>query len=1240
MIVTERSGVTQTLRPFSISRIFKQGDIPSGQCARPVIDGSVPSEWQCDKKVSWPDGSLRHAIISFRATLESKQSRSIAFENTTSWCHLGNQATCEAAALSGAGMLAFNGGTWNGVIEATNGTTFTRNARTMITDGNFRYWLRGPVVTQVVAEDKSTRSYDFGWGAATTGLHPLFALTFYTGHAGVKVDALLENMWIDSLMDQTYSVAVKNGAGTTIYSRAAFSHYILGRWRKTFWDGTSLATNTIKWNFNMRYMSESKAIPYYDTTYPITDSQINTVVTTWNAGDKALNYGDNGLWLESFPTAGGRSDIGWMSSWYIQYLYTGDERLVPVIEGQANAGLHMPLHWRDSITDSSKKWCPTTCTGSNALVPALGYPVSVETRPGVHLVPACSTFPCPTFPTDPNDDITFVGTVAVSGSFLANWRTDIAHHPAVAYIPYILTGDPIMYEELMFWMSHVMGNSFRRNNEWGIITPTSQAEPRGQAWAIRTISQAAFVAVDGTPEKEYLAKHLEYQAEFMEGFFGITTGNYPPSNAACPGYSMPNTEATSGPNRNRWCYGRFIAGFGSNPLGFFTNGNRFVPDTGCLSNHYGAYDCSNSLQRSSLWMASYLYISMGMALDQGNSGFSYVHQKLADWWIDGILHPDSTPHVVAGGVFYASYYPAYKLNYDWVQTWAEFSNIFKQSGSTTLVADITSTASTAKVVDTSVLSKGDIGMWTRTVASGAITSITQSGTTATVTFSNPHKLILGLPLAGSGATVAGFNSSQLYVTAIPSPTQVQFTVSPAATTTHSFPSYSLKTPFTGIPVNIGTEIVNVCGIEYDGTLQIGAATIGSACTSGPSYGRGFAGGSAAQSWPAGTAVSRNYTTWNSPNDVNHAYPWVARAAHAFSKRYTSSTGRSGTDAYNWFATNLDPSFASPHRANGNPQWDLIADDGSTLAITTTSLPQITVNSAYSQTLAATGGTAPRTWSTTSGTLPSGLSLNASTGEISGTVTGTASVAMVFRVTDAAGAFREIPLALNATNMTAITISPTTLSDATVGTSYSQTFTASGGASPYSWQVIGSDFPPGLSLSVSGVMSGNPTTGGTYTFTIRATDNNGINKDEVLSLTVNWLTLSISTGASLPSGVLNVAYSTTIAATGGDGVYTWALVGGVFPAGMSLNASTGEISGTPNTAANYSFTVRCDSGDSQTSSRTFSLIITPPSTDVSFKGTRTRGMAIRCCGRAGSSTADTWDTITTTWAGTTTSWSGT
>jgi hypothetical protein len=75
--------------------------------------------------------------------------------------------------------------------------------------------------------------------------------------------------------------------------------------------------------------------------------------------------------------------------------------------------------------------------------------------------------------------------------------------------------------------------------------------------------------------------------------------------------------------------------------------------------------------------------------------------------------------------------------------------------------------------------------------------------------------------------------------------------------------------------------------------------------------------------------------------------------------------------------------------------------------------------------------------------------------------------------------------------------------------------------------------------------------------------------------------------------VGTAYSQTLAATGGNGVYTWSIVAGSLPAGLSLNPSTGEISGTPSTAATSNFTVQVQSGEGQTDTQALSITVNVP-----------------------------------------------
>ena len=239
-------------------------------------------------------------------------------------------------------------------------------------------------------------------------------------------------------------------------------------------------------------------------------------------------------------------------------------------------------------------------------------------------------------------------------------------------------------------------------------------------------------------------------------------------------------------------------------------------------------------------------------------------------------------------------------------------------------------------------------------------------------------------------------------------------------------------------------------------------------------------------------------------------------------------------------------------------------------ITTSSLPNATVGTAYNQTLAATG-TAPITWSVSSGSLPAGLSLNASNGAITGTpTTASGQVNFTVRATNSAGnPTRPLTITVNA----ALTITTSSLPNATVGAAYNQTLAATGGSGNITWSVSSGSLPAGLSLNAStGAITGNPTTAGTVNFIVRATNSAG-NITRNLSIVVNPAAIAPTiTTSSLPNATVGTAYSQTLAATGTAPI-TWAVSTGSLPVGLTLNASTGAITGTPTAAGTVTFTVR-------------------------------------------------------------------
>jgi hypothetical protein len=256
-----------------------------------------------------------------------------------------------------------------------------------------------------------------------------------------------------------------------------------------------------------------------------------------------------------------------------------------------------------------------------------------------------------------------------------------------------------------------------------------------------------------------------------------------------------------------------------------------------------------------------------------------------------------------------------------------------------------------------------------------------------------------------------------------------------------------------------------------------------------------------------------------------------------------------------------------------------------------SCPPITVNPAsivpgavgvaYSQTFSATGGTAPYQFTVTAGTLPAGLTLSTA-GVLSGTPTtgNGAGVSITVQARDANNCLgvRAYTIKICPT-ITLAAISPTIV----VGTAYSSSAAASGGATPYVYALTSGALPVGLSLNTTtGAITGTPTSSAAASFTISATDANACVGSRAYAVSPTCPTITV-TPTSMANGYVGIAYSQSFTAAGGTAPYTFALTSGTLPAGLTLSTA-GLVSGTPTAAvAPASFNVRatdvngCQSG---------------------------------------------------------------
>jgi hypothetical protein len=197
--------------------------------------------------------------------------------------------------------------------------------------------------------------------------------------------------------------------------------------------------------------------------------------------------------------------------------------------------------------------------------------------------------------------------------------------------------------------------------------------------------------------------------------------------------------------------------------------------------------------------------------------------------------------------------------------------------------------------------------------------------------------------------------------------------------------------------------------------------------------------------------------------------------------------------------------------------------------------------------------------------------------------------ITIRATDNCGATTDASFTLTV-NCPVITLSPATLPVGTIGAVYSQTLTASGGASPYSFSIIVGSLPPNLVLSGSGVISGASTQSGTFNFTVQVTDASGCTVTQAYALVIGACPAITITPGTLPGGAVGVAYSQTLTATGGTPPHSFSLdAGSSLPPGLALSPG-GAISGAPTTAGSFGFTVKVTDQNGCVSTKTYTVVI--------------------------------------------------
>ena len=281
-----------------------------------------------------------------------------------------------------------------------------------------------------------------------------------------------------------------------------------------------------------------------------------------------------------------------------------------------------------------------------------------------------------------------------------------------------------------------------------------------------------------------------------------------------------------------------------------------------------------------------------------------------------------------------------------------------------------------------------------------------------------------------------------------------------------------------------------------------------------------------------------------------------------------------------------------------------------LSIASTTLPDAAAGSVYAgATLTANGGVVPYgSWTVSAGALPPGLSLNATTGVISGTVDPAAlsSYDFTVSVTDKNLSTTTKAFTINVTAMSITTTSLPSWTQLKAGYSAQLAATIPGvvmNPANLTWAAVGS-LPLGLQLNSNGTITDvapatGPVTAGTSSVVVTATylddtvvPNKTYTATKTLDLTVNPA-LFVTT-ASLPEVVIGTSYTQQLALQGGTPSFTWTIVNGsgTLPPGLLISPSTGTISGTPTGSGTFPFTVQVTDSTGASTQRALAIKVNP------------------------------------------------
>lgn len=449
----------------TFAQVFVQGDLPAGQALVARVNGvAVPI--QMDVKARYEDGSVKHAVLSIeRPPLDAGASVEVALERGA------GVPAKPAVDLAAVGAQHSMGVVLTPQGQAPISIDVIDVLRKAIADGSASFWQKGELASQarVTVDLPGSMRAEFDVTAFKDGQ--------------IKVVAQFDN---DQAMQATggrvvYDAKITLDGREVVHESVSQGQY--QNWqaevRSGGADGSqglgSPGSGWLNIRHDVDYLKATGAVANYDTSLPPSESVLQSYASAIAAADWGTPLAANGI-MQAMGTTGGRADIGFTTMSNAAWLVTGDARAAAYSIGQAEASGAAPWNIWDS--------------GHNTWLSTDFYPhLWTDPRGGAGS------------PGNPNS-----GSLTQQPDSLTGWSLASSHQPDLSFVPYLLTGERWMLDNLQAqsaWSVMSQWPAVRFDGD-GIIV--NQNQVRGAAWSLRQIDNAAWISPDGSVEKAWFDK--------------------------------------------------------------------------------------------------------------------------------------------------------------------------------------------------------------------------------------------------------------------------------------------------------------------------------------------------------------------------------------------------------------------------------------------------------------------------------------------------------------------------------------------------------------------------------------------------------------------------------------------------------------------------------------------------------------------------------------------------------------